>query len=84
MRRLQANMRGLSCCIVCRKELGWFNQYYIDTKTRKLYCLKCNQESKLGYIIILEWYKMRDHQVFNIPYYIRHVFRKYTGRQIYG
>jgi len=84
MRKLQANMRGLSCCTTCRKEIGWFNQYYIDTKTRKFYCPKCNKESNLLYIIISEWRRMREHQVFHIPYFIRHVFRKYTGRQIYG
>ncbi len=83
MRILQANMRGLSYCTVCKKGIGWCSQYYIDTNTKKLYCLKCNEESKLLYIIRTEWKRMRDHQVFHIPYYVRNVFRIYTGRNLY-
>ncbi len=84
MRILQANMRGLSCCTQCKKEIGWLSQYYIDNNTGKLYCLTCNETSKLLYIIVSEWRRMRAHRVFHISYYIRNVFRIYTGRQIYG
>ena len=84
MRILQANMRGLSCCTRCRKEIDWLAQYYIDNKTRKLYCLKCNEKDSLLYIIKAEWRRMRDCQVCHIFYYVRNVFRRYTGRKIYG
>ncbi len=79
MRRLQANMRGLSYCTKCRREIGWCSQYYIDTRTKKLYCLECNARSNLLYIIISEWRRMIYHKVFHIPYYIRNVIRRYMG-----
>lgn len=40
--------------------------------------------NSLWFVLVTEWNRMRYFDVLNIPYYVRNVWRRYTGRKLYG